>query len=598
MTRNHFLDVERSLSGRAWVDRLDARERGIAEAIHSTHGHDELVARVLAGRGIDVDEAATFLEPRMRDLMVDPSTFADMDAAASRLADAVERGESVAIFGDYDVDGATSSALLARALRFYGLDPRIYIPDRIFEGYGPNPAAITELVDDGATLIVTVDCGSSSTETLALAKEKGADVVVFDHHQVGDPHLPVAAHVNPNREDDLSGQGFLSAAGVVFMGLVALNREMKRRSATRAQPDLKALLDIVALGTVCDVVPLRGVNRAFVVNGLAGMRRHANRGLAALGRVARQNGPPTPYHLGFLLGPRINAGGRIGDAALGARLLTTDDAEEAERIAIQLDGLNRERQRMEREMLRQAVEEAEAEIGLGEGPPVLVTGREDWHPGVVGLLASRLKDRFARPAFAIAFGQGGVGTASGRSVAGVDLGRLVRKAKTEGLIEKGGGHAMAAGLTVTRDKLADLRTFLEAEATKAGADPARAESLRIDGATTARGASPRFVDMVERAGPYGAGHDRPVFALPNHTVAFARAAKGTHVSFSLRSRDGATVRGIAFNAADTPMGEALLNEVGGTFHVAGTLENEFYQGRSQVKLRLRDLARPPDGGRP
>ena len=590
MTDRAFLDVSSSLSGRRWVDRLEPAARNIALAIHQQHGHDELLARILAGRGIGLEDAGNFLSPTLRDLMIDPSSLAGMDEAAARLADAIEREETVAIFGDYDVDGATSAALLARYLRHFDIEPTVYIPDRIFEGYGPNPAAITQLIDDGATLIVTVDCGATSFETLALAADKGAEVIVFDHHQVGADLPRAVAVVNPNRQDDLSGQGHLSAVGVVFMGLVAANRELRRRDAGRKLPDLKRWLDIVALGTVCDMVPLRGLNRALVVRGLDVLRDRRNPGLVALGRAARQDGPPSPYHLSFLLGPRINAGGRIGDAALGAKLLTTDDAQEAEAIAQRLEQLNRERQAMERAMLRQAVEEAEAEIGTGQGPPVLVTARDDWHVGVVGLLASRLKDRFRRPAFAVSFDERGVGTGSGRSVPGVDIGASVRAAVDEGLLEKGGGHAMAAGLTVRRERLAALRSYMEERLAPGVAAADARDAIRIDGALTARAATTPFVETLERAGPYGAGHPKPVLALPHHRIRYANAIKGQHVQLRIAGRDGAEVQAIAFRIADEPLGEALLKGIGKAFHFAGTLENDFYKGVSRVKFRLIDAA--------
>ena len=403
MDKEHrlFLGVERSCLGQRWTERLDRPLINLAEAMAEQFSLDPLVARVIAGRDVRVDEAQAFLDPTLRDLMPDPSTLTDMDVAVHRLADAVERAEPVAVFGDYDVDGATSSALMARFLRHLGIVTQIYIPDRIFEGYGPNPAAIGELVEQGARLIVTVDCGSSSHEALARAAELGVDVVVLDHHQLGTDLPGVAALVNPNREDDLSGQGHLCAAGVVFLTLVGLARELRKRNyftSNRPPPDLMNWVDLVALGTVCDVVPLRGLNRAYVRRGLEIMHRQNNPGLAALARAARQDGPTLAWHLGFLLGPRINAGGRIGDAALGARLLTSDDPAEAEEIAEKLDMLNGERQQMEQTMLKQAIDEADAEIGLGEGPSVLVTESEKWHAGVVGLLASRLKDKFRRPA--------------------------------------------------------------------------------------------------------------------------------------------------------------------------------------------------------
>ncbi len=588
-----FLEVDESVTGQRWVERLTAPQKLAAQAIAEQHEVDELVARIMAGRGVTVDDAAGFLVPTLRNLMPDPSTLTDMDAAAQRLADCVVKGEQVAVFGDYDVDGATSSALVARFLRSCGVTTEIYIPDRIFEGYGPNPAAIRELIERGARLIVTVDCGSSSQESLALARELGADVVVLDHHQLGDELPQVVALVNPNRQDDMSGQGHLCAAGVVFLTLVALNRELRQRNwydKAHAQPDLMQWLDLVALGTVCDVVPLKQLNRAFVKRGIEIMHAQKNPGLVALARAARQDGPAAPWHLGFLLGPRINAGGRIGDAALGARLLTTDDAAEAEQIASQLDMLNSERQSMEAAMLKQAIDEADAEIGLSEGPAVLVTESETWHPGVVGLLASRLKDRFRRPVFSIAFDDRGIGAGSGRSVPGVDLGSVVRAAVDTGILEKGGGHAMAAGITIKRDRLADFRSFLEEKLAEDVTRLRGHRELKIDGALSARGANTEFMDRVEQAGPFGAGHSQPVFAFPGHVIRFADVVGANHVRFSLGAPDGAELRGIGFRIADEPLGETLLRGRGETMHFVGTLSSDFYRGTRRVQLRLLDAA--------
>ncbi len=399
-----FLGVERSAGDQRWVSRLDQAAQNRALAIAQIHGIPDLVARVLAGRGVTLDDAPAFLDPTIRSLMPDPYTLTDCEKAVLRLADAIARQEKVAIFGDYDVDGASSSALLYRFLRHFGVEAEIYIPDRIFEGYGPNPTAIRQLIANGAGLIVTVDCGSTSHDALAAAREEGCDVVVIDHHQLGHELPPCLALVNPNREDDLSGQGHLCAAGVVFLVLVAAARHMRQIGDPRAKSlDLLAWLDIVALATVCDVVPLKGLNRAYVVKGLLAARHMGNAGLAALFRKAGLGGPVTPYHFGFLIGPRINAGGRIGDAALGSRLLTIEDPIEAEEIAGRLDDLNRERQAMEAAMLAEAEAEVLAEYGTGEGANVIVTARDKWHPGIVGLIAARLKEKFKRPAFAIAF---------------------------------------------------------------------------------------------------------------------------------------------------------------------------------------------------
>jgi len=426
-----FLGVRVSASGRTWLDRLDGKTRNVALDIAQSYDIPELVARVLAGRGVTRDGAPQFLSPTIRELMPDPSVLTDMDVAADRLASAISDHERVAIFADYDVDGAASAALMFRFFKHHGLIAEIYIPDRIFEGYGPNPNAINELIDKGTQLIVTVDCGATSHEALEAAKSRNVDVVVLDHHQMGVDKPPSVALVNPNRQDDLSGLGYLCAAGVVFLTLVATTRNLRQRGHYENQTkpaELLQWLDIVALATVCDVVPLVELNRAFVTTGLAVMHRQQNVGLRELSKIARLDGPARPYHLGFMLGPRINAGGRIGDAALGARLLCSEDAYEAAEIAERLELLNRERQAAEAVMLEEAVAEAEAEIGDSDGPAVLITQSDQWHPGIVGLLASRLKDRFARPTFAIAFNSTGLGSGSGRSISRVDLGAEIGRA--------------------------------------------------------------------------------------------------------------------------------------------------------------------------
>lgn len=587
-----FLGVDRSVSGQRWVSRLDQAGQNRALAMSQLHGLPELVARVIAGRGVSVEDAPAFLEPSIRSLMPDPSRLTDCEAAAERLVEAIRRGERVAIFGDYDVDGAASSALLWRFLHHFGIDSEIYIPDRIFEGYGPNPAAIGQLIDRGARLIVTVDCGSTSVEALGVARERGIDVVVIDHHQMGHEMPPCLALVNPNREDDLSGQGHLCAAGVVFLVLVATLRLLRQNGHPQARSlDLLAWLDLVALATVCDVVPLKGLNRAYVTKGLIAARHQNNAGLAALLRVAGIGGPVTPYHFGFLVGPRINAGGRIGDAALGSRLLTLDDAGEAEEIAHKLDELNRERQAMEQVMLAEAEAEALAEYGDGEAASVIVTARDNWHPGIVGLLAARLKERFKRPAFAIAFDLNGKGAGSGRSINGFDIGRMVRAAVDSGLLVKGGGHAMAAGLTVERGNLGRLRAFFdEASAEQVGALAAN-QTLKIDGALGASGATIALIDQLEAAGPFGSGHPQPIFAVPAHRLRDARPVGTTHVKITLEAADGTRLEGIAFRAAETALGDFLLNGRGTQVHVAGTLSADHWQGTRRVQMRVLDAAK-------
>lgn len=588
-----FLDIAQSVSGRAWVDRLDSAAARNATAISQRTGIPDILARVMAARGVRLEAAESYLEPTIRAIMPDPSTLTDMDALAERLAKAITDNESIALFGDYDVDGACSCALVTRYLRHFGIQPQVHIPDRIFEGYGPNVAAMDKLIDGGASLIITLDCGTTSDQPIAHARGRGVDVLVVDHH-LSDHDLPLAtALVNPNRPDDISGLGYLCAAGVTFMVLVAVNRILRNRGDT-GLPDLLGLLDLVALATVCDVVPLTGLNRAFVVRGLEVARRGDKPGLAALVLAARVGGPLNPYHLGFLIGPRINAGGRIGDAALGTRLLALDDEHQAMVIAAQLDELNSERQRIEVEAVEQACAAAEAEIGGGEGPPVLVLASADWHPGIVGLVAARLRERFDRPSFAIALNPDGTGTGSGRSIPGVDLGSAVIAAVEQGLVPKGGGHAMAAGVSLKPGDLGPFRVFLT-EALAAGVASARAASaLKIDAALTARGATLDLLHSLERAGPYGSGNPSPVFAFPAHRARFPQiVGKGGHVSFSLSSDDGARLKAIAFRAAGTPLGDALMRGGDEPLHFAGGLSIDHYQGREQVQFRLHDLARPP-----
>jgi single-stranded-DNA-specific exonuclease len=586
-----FLDVRQSATGVSWEHRLTERQDMIALAIAQGHGVPDIVARVLAGRGVTAEQTERFLDPTIRDLLPDPASLTDMDRAAARIAAAVTAREKVAIFGDYDVDGAASSALLKRFLAHFSVPSEIYIPDRIFEGYGPNPDAMRELVSRGATLIVTVDCGTNSAASIDAANAAGADVVVLDHHQVGGPLPAAIAVVNPNRDDDLSGQGHLCAAGVVFHTLVQTAKILRGRLADPAPPDLLSLLDLVALATVCDVVPLTGVNRAFVVKGLQMARQQKNEGLAALARVSRIGEPISTFHLAYLIGPRINAGGRIGDAALGSRLLATDDPVEARTIAETLDRLNQERQLMEQEMLAEARAEADAELAGGNGPAIVVTASNNWHPGIVGLLASRLKDHARRPAFAIAFNANGTGTGSGRSVSGFDLGRLVREAADAGLIVKGGGHGMAAGITVERARLGELRAFFEE---RAAADVFRLqgeESLAIDGALAAEGATLGLLDALEKAGPFGAGHAAPVFVLPRHRLADARPVGTNHIRVDLQSESGGRIQAIAFRAVDTALGEFLFKNRGKTVHVVGSLSGNHWNGNRTVQFRITDAAR-------
>jgi len=585
------LGVRRSALGRTWRSRCAGPDEQLALALAQTHGLPDALSRVLAGRQVQLADAAGFLEPKLRDLMPDPLVLRDMDRAAARIADAIRRRERVAIFGDYDVDGACSSALLGDFLAFCGVPYAVHIPDRITEGYGPNSQAIAFLRSEGASLLVTVDCGTASHEAFETARRVGFDVVVLDHHQAPETLPQVTALVNPNRQDDLSGLGYLCAAGVVLLTLVAVNRILREAGywQGRQAPDLLAGLDLVALATVADVAPLVGLNRAFVRQGLQLMRQRRRPGLTALLDVANLKGPPAAWHMGFLVGPRINAGGRIGDAALGARLMMTADPAEAARIAMELDELNRQRQAIEQLAVEEATAGADRQLMANPDQGALALASAEWHPGVVGLIASRLKERFARPAFAFAVREDGVATGSGRSVPGIDLGRLVRRAVDSGVAVKGGGHAMAAGVTLAPGQLAAFSAFLE----MALADQdvgAHAAELLLDGSLAAGGAQPELIAMLERAGPYGAGNPEPTFALPRHRLVEVRPVGAAHLRYRLKAGDGAQIGGVAFRAVGQPLGDALLAHEGQQVHAAGSLTINSWGGRDQAELRLVDLA--------
>lgn len=596
-----FLGVTRSARGFTWRERLSGHGHALAAAISQRYDLPELLGRVLAGRGVDLDAVETFLDPSLKVLMPDPSVLRDMDRAAARIADAIGKGERVAIFGDYDVDGACSAALMTRFFRHHGLSTRTYIPDRLFEGYGPNVKAIEELVADGAQLIITVDCGTTSFEPLGRAKQLGVDVIVIDHHQADEMLPDVAAVVNPNRQDDVCGQGHLCAAGVVFLVLVAVARELRGRghySSGTAPMELLELLDLVALATVCDVVPLVGLNRAYVTKGLQVMRQRRNVGLRALFDAAGLDQAPTPYHLGYILGPRINAGGRIGDSALGARLLSLHDSAEAQRIAETLDRLNRERKAIETEILQEAMAEAERRIEEEPDLPVLVLGAENWHKGIVGLVASRLTERFHRPSCVISWTRDGAsgtmtGTGSLRSVAGVDIGRAVRAATASGLLLKGGGHAMAAGLTVTEDRLEALREFFKTELADGTKLARETAGLEHDGALTPQAANDQLLSLIERAGPFGQGNPQPRFAFPAHRVRFAKVVGDAHVRAMIEAADGSRLDAIAFRAAGQPLGDLLLEANGGfPIHISGHLRRDTWGGRNRIELTIEDAADP------
>src|SRR5579863_3836028 len=544
--------VARSFSGRRWLLRpVDAAlERELLREI------SPVLARLLALRGITLAEAADYLAPKLKNLLPDPSVLKDMDPAIARVVQALEAGERIAVFGDYDVDGSTSAALLSDFLSALGAAPRIYIPDRMKEGYGPSPFAMRALHAEGAQLVITVDCGSAATPAIEEANSLGLDVVVLDHHRV-EVAPPALAHVNPNQPGDTSGLGHLCAAGVTFLFLVALNRHLREmkfyETRSMAEPDLRLFLDLVGLATICDVVPLKDVNRAFVRFGLSQIGTLSRPGLAALAGVAGAKGPFTPYHLGFVFGPRINAGGRVGRSSLGVDLLTTRDVEKAAEFAAQLDLHNRERQAIEKVILEEATAMAATQANA---PFVLVAG-EGWHPGVVGIVAGRLKERFAKPAFVAGF-EGGMGRGSARSIPGIDIGRMVRAAHELGLIEAGGGHAMAAGFSLMADQLSGFRQFLEKQFSGTEAAYEEASALVLDAVSSPAAAGRGLVSEIALAGPYGAGNPEPLLAFPDVRVAFADVVGAAHVKVRLVGGDGARLDAIAFRAVGTLLGEGLL----------------------------------------
>ncbi|MEO0750814.1 MAG: single-stranded-DNA-specific exonuclease RecJ [Pseudomonadota bacterium] len=580
MTHDAFLQVETSLTARRWVGPGADVDRQ-AEALTQTTDLPRPLCQTLARLGVAPEDVTSYLDPKLRDLLPDPRTLKDMDRAATRFLAEVDRKGRIAIFADYDVDGGSSAALLLDWLRQAGLTATLYIPDRIDEGYGPNPTAMAELAAHH-DLIICVDCGTLSHD--AIASAKGTDVLVLDHH-LGGETLPYAlAVVNPNRQDETGDLGHLCAAAVVFLMLVEAGRQL--REAGRTGPDLMAMLDLVALATVADVAPLRGVNRAFVHQGLRVMSERRRPGLVALCDVARLDTAPTSYHLGFVLGPRVNAGGRIGKADLGARLLATTDPHEAAALAERLDHLNTERRDIETAVRDAALAQADAR---GLEHPLIWAAADGWHPGVVGIVASRLKDHTNRPAVVIGF-DGDEGKGSGRSVTGVDLGASIQRLASEGLLLKGGGHRMAAGLTVARDQLEPAMARLSELLERQGAGQTGPADLRLDGLMMPGAATPDLVTQIETAGPFGAGAPGPRYAFADMAIRFAKRVGETHLKLRFGDSTGPQLDAIAFGAFDSPLGPRLLEHGGARFHLAGRLDLNTWGGRQSVQLRLEDAS--------
>ena len=584
-----LLGVERSASGRRWLPRL-ADERA-ALALAQRHGLPDALARVLAARGVAPEEAEAHLQPTLKTWMPPPSCLRDMEKAAERLAGAVVAGEVVGIIGDYDVDGVCASTIVSEFLESLGLTPRVHIPHRLAEGYGPSVQAVDALANAGARLLVTLDCGAMAHEVLEHAAARGLETIVIDHHQMGTALPRAHAVVNPNRPDDDSGLGHLCAAGLAFMLVAATGRALARAGHVRQRPDVLHWLDLVALATVCDVMPLKGLNRAFVRQGLKVLASRARVGLAALMDTARAGRDPDAYTLGFVLGPRINAAGRIGHAAEALALLKTGSVGEAQRLAAKLERMNRERQELEAHLLELATAQAEKRLDERGRGPILVHG-EDWHPGVLGLVAARLKERFHLPAVALGVDEAtGMATGSARSVPGVDIGRAVARAVAEGVLARGGGHAMAAGMALPADGIAAFDDFLRADLAEELAAVPAFPHLKVDAVLTAGGASRALLEQLRRAGPFGNGNPAPVFAFAAHRLEWVDIVGERHIRCTLRDGSGNRLRAIAFRSVDTPLGEALLNaREGGLWHVAGRLQPDDYNGRNGVQLHIADIA--------
>jgi single-stranded-DNA-specific exonuclease len=587
-----FLGVERSLTGRAW--RWRPADAALTRDHRQRHDLSEPLARALASRQISAEAAQDFLTPTLRALFPDPSSFVDMDRAAAILIDALVERRPVTVFADYDVDGASSAAQLVRWFRAMGAELPIYVPDRIIEGYGPSPAAFRKIRESGAELVVTVDCGAAAYDAIAAAADIGLQVVVIDHHLMREEPPAAAAVVNPNRPGCPSGQGILAAAGVTFVLLTALNREARKRGlfADRPEPDNRRWLDLAAMGAVCDVTSLTGFNRALASQGLKVMSNWGNPGLKALMDVAGATGPASIFHAGFVLGPRINAGGRIGRADLGARLLSTDDPAEAASLAQELDALNASRREVESQVLEEAVAKIERDSNFNPDAPVIVVAGDDWHPGVVGIVAGRLRERYRKPVVVIGVDRAAdVGKGSGRSQPGVNLGRAIQAAFDHGLLLAGGGHAMAAGMTIRPSATPEFRAFLEAQLSKEMVAATEQDGVEIDALLGVGAADRALWNDFQRLAPFGPGNPEPLFALGNVRAERPMLLRGGHVRVTLTDGSGKRLKAMAWRAGETPLGQRLLGE-SGSLHVVGRLKPDDWQGRESVELEIEDVADP------
>ncbi|MGN6210686.1 single-stranded-DNA-specific exonuclease RecJ [Asticcacaulis sp.] len=601
-----YLGVSASLSGRAWRERIAAKGVTTETLREITHrlglmnvaeaDFVEPLARFAAGRGVTPEALQDFIFPTLKALFPEPSAFMDMDRAVGAMLDALERKAKISIFADYDVDGATSAAQLVRWFRHMGHELEVYVPDRVTEGYGPSNAAFDTLKRQGTDLVVTVDCGAMAHKALDYAASIGLDVVVIDHHLMREEPPHALAVVNPNRPGCTSAQGNLAAAGVVFVVLAGLNREAEKRGlfSDRPKPDLRQWLDLSALGAICDVTALTGFNRALAAQGLKVMSQLKNAGIKALMEVAGDKSAAvnlmSTFHSGFVIGPRINAGGRVGRSDLGVRLLSTDDPEEAAALAHELDELNRTRRDIEAEVLDQAMQTAETQGLWPSDDPVIIVAREDWHPGVIGIVAGRLRERWHKPVIIIGIDPvSGMGKGSGRSQAGVNLGEAVGAAFEADILLSGGGHAMAAGLSVERERIGELRRFINDYVTTHVSEADQIEAVEIDAILSLKAASRALYDRFDLLAPFGQGNPEPVLAFAGVRVGFAQAMKGGHIRFELSDDSGAKLKGIIWRAEGTAIGDALLRPVG-LIHVLGRLKADDYMGRRGVQLEIEDIA--------
>lgn len=585
MTDNLCLNVTHSVRGRAWTYRHAPES---LESYAAVSGLPLLQAALLLGRDVGLDDVDKFLNPTLKNSLPNPSDLKDVDKAAGMILDHIADGKRITLFSDYDVDGGTSAAQLIRWGRAIGFEFGLYVPDRVKEGYGPSEAAFDQLAADGVDLVITLDCGAAAQSALEHADRIGLLIIVVDHHLMEHTPPPALALVNPNRQDDQSGQGHLAAAGVTFMLLVALHREARSRGVS-VDIDLKSLLGLTALGTICDVVPLRGVNRAIVRQGLKVLSANQNIGVQALADVASAEPPFTTYHAGFVLGPRINAGGRIGRADMGAELLSTEDSQLAYGYAAELDRVNQQRRQMQDKILSEALEAAQSQAD----EPIIIVAMPDWHPGIIGIVAGRLKDRFRRPAIVIGVDNDAVpavAKGSGRSISGVDLGGALAAAKKEGLLVSGGGHEMAGGLSMDPDQIDMFRDFMASRVSKDVEVALRNDSTKLDFVLAISAVNEGLLEVVEVVGPYGAGNPQPIFGFSDLTVSFAKRTKGDHVRFTLVDSDGQSISGICFRAGESGLDEALLMAGSQRFHAIGQLKPNIWQGRKRIDFHLLDLA--------